>query len=59
MMDKAAKTTGYSELRDYQGKRIQAYLFYRDVFVCSPAGVGPKSITGDLLSKRRLEIEIK
>ena len=46
-MDEAAKTTGYSELRDYEGKRIQAYLFYRDVFVSAPTEAG-KSLTFEL-----------
>ena len=41
------EATGYSELRDYQRKTIEAYLSERDVFVCAPTGAG-KSLTFEL-----------
>lgn len=43
----AFKATGYSELRDYQKKTIEAYLSGRDVFVSAPTGAG-KSLTFEL-----------
>ena len=42
-----AEATGYSELRDYQKKTIQAYLSCRDLFVPAPTGSG-KSLTLEL-----------
>ena len=46
-MKVALEATGYSELRDYQRKTIEAYLSRRDVFVCAPTGAG-KSLTFEL-----------
>ena len=46
-MKVALEATGYSELRDYQRKTIEAYLSGRDVFVCAPTGAG-KSLTFEL-----------
>ena len=43
----ALEATGYSELRDYQRKTIEAYLSGRDVFVSTPTGAG-KSLTFEL-----------
>ena len=42
-----AEAIGYSELRDYQKKTIQAYLSFRDLFVYAPTGSG-KSLTFEL-----------
>ena len=39
---------GYSELRDYQRKTIEAYLSGKDVFVSAPTGAG-KSVTFELV----------
>ena len=46
-MKVALEATGYSELRDYQRKTIEAYLSGRDVFVYAPTGAG-KSLTFEL-----------
>ena len=46
-MKDALEATGYSELRDYQRKTIEAYLSGKDVFVSAPTGVG-KSLTFEL-----------
>ena len=46
-MKVALEATGYSELRDYQRKTIEAYLSGRDVFVYDPTGAG-KSLTFEL-----------
>ena len=46
-MKVALEATGYSELRDYQRKTIEANLSGRDVFVCAPTGAG-KSLTFEL-----------
>ena len=48
-MKVALEATGYSELRDYQRKTIEAYLSGRDVFVYAPTGAG-KSLTFELAS---------
>ena len=39
-MKDALEAMGYSELRDYQRKTIEAYLSGRDVFVSTPSGAG-------------------
>ena len=46
-MKDALDATGYSELRDYQRKTIEAYLSGKDVFVSAPTGAG-KSLTFEL-----------
>ena len=46
-MKDALEATGYSELRDYQRKTIEAYLSGKDVFVSAPTGAG-KSLTFEL-----------
>ena len=46
-MKDALETTGYSKLRDYQRKTIEAYLSGKDVFVSAPTGAG-KSLTFEL-----------
>ena len=46
-MKDALEATGYSELRDYQRKTIEAYLSGKDVFASAPAGAG-KSLTFEL-----------
>ncbi|KAJ7385145.1 hypothetical protein OS493_017520 [Desmophyllum pertusum] len=43
----ASKAMGYSELREYQKKTIEAYLSGRDVFVSAPTEAG-KSLTFEL-----------
>ena len=43
-MKDALEAMGYSELRDYQGKTIEAYMSGRDVFVSAPTVAG-KSLT--------------
>ena len=43
-MKVALEATGYSELRDYQRKTIEAYLSGRDVFVYAPTGAGKSLI---------------
>ena len=39
-MKDALEAIGYSELRDYQRKTIEACLSGRDVFVSTPSGAG-------------------
>ena len=46
-MKDALEATGYSELREYQRKTIEAYMSGRDVFVSAPTG-GGKSLTFEL-----------
>ena len=46
-MKDALEATGYSELRDYQRKTIEAYLSGKDVYVSAPTGAG-KSLTFEL-----------
>ena len=46
-MKDALEATGYSELREYQRKTIEAYVSGRDVFVSAPTG-GGKSLTFEL-----------
>ena len=46
-MKDALEAKGYSELRNYQRKTIDAYLSGRDVFVSAPTGAG-KSLTFEL-----------
>ena len=43
-MKDALEAVGYSELRDYQRKTIEAYLSGRDVFLSAPTIAG-KSLT--------------
>ena len=47
-MKDALEAMGYSELRDYQRKTIEAYLSGKDVFVSAPTGAG-KSVTFELV----------
>ena len=46
-MKDALEAMGYSELRDYQRKTIEAYMSGRDVFVSAPTGAG-RSLTFEL-----------
>ena len=46
-MKDALEAMGYSELRDYQRKTIEAYMLGRDVFVSAPTGAG-RSLTFEL-----------
>ena len=51
-MKDALEATGYSELRDYQRKTIEAHLSGKDVFVSAPTGAG-KSLTFELATHTR------
>ncbi len=46
-IDKAKRSAGYSELKEYQRRTVEAYLSNRDVFVSAPTGAG-KSLTFEL-----------
>ena len=46
-MKDALEASGYSELRDYQRKTIEAYLLGRNVFPSAPTGAG-ESLTFEL-----------
>ena len=58
MIDEATKVTGYSELRDYQRKTMQACLCGRGVFVSAPTGAR-KSLTSVCLERIVLQYRLR